>query len=145
MERKTRVPITEELVNKALPLFEVGLNASQVGKLLNISEGSAKNIRTAGSWEGLLAYRKASQELMAKRRAEARKREDEAKEAFDQATAYVAENKTEAETHFSAETNEDVVDQLKEVNLKLDQLISIMVNGGPKELFSKQDNKYRPF
>lgn len=145
MERKTRVTITEEIVNKALSLFEVGLNSSQVGKLLNISERSAKNIRMTGSWEGLLAYRKATQELAVKRREEAKKRENEAKEAFEQATAYVAENKAEAETKFGTETNEDVVDQLKEVNLKLDQLISIMVNGGPKELFSKQDNKYRPF
>lgn len=132
MERRKRTPITKEIVEKALSLFAANLNAVQVGKLLGISDTMAGRIRQTGSWEALQTYNKAVAILSAERRKKKNEKESEAKEAWEKASK-------------NEQTIEDVVEQLKEINIKLDQLISIQVNAGDERPNYNNQNTYKPY
>lgn len=132
MEKK-RTPVTKEIVEKTLKLVATGLTKEQVGKLLNVSPTTINRIKSAGSWEGYLRLNRAQAEYYKKlkaRRSEAeppskKEKEELAKQAWD-----VAETPRV----------EDLYEQLREVNLKLDQIVSILI-----EKETKKETGFKPF
>lgn len=132
MEKK-RTPVTEEVVGKVLKLLSTGFSNEQISKLLNVSASTVSRIKSAGSWEGYKRLNRAQIEYY-KRLKERRsgvvppsKREKEtmAKQAWD-----VAETPRV----------EDLYEQLREVNLKLDQIVSILI-----EKETKKETGFKPF
>lgn len=132
MEKK-RTPMTEEVIEKILKLSSTGLSKEQIGKLLNVSPATVYRAINAGSWEGYLRINRARREyhkrLKEKRSGDERlskkEREDLAKQAWD-----VAETPN----------TEDLYEQLREVNLKLDQIVSILI-----EKETKKETGFKPF
>lgn len=114
-----KVRITRDVVEKVLSLKKVDLPTKKIAKLIGISQCSVSQIKAAGSWEGWLQFRKASAELAKTRYAAREAKQREVVEAWDKA----------ADT--STTFNEELIEQLKEINLKLDQLISIQTNTMP--------------
>lgn len=132
MEKK-KTPVTEELVEKILKLSTAGLTQEQVGKLLNVSITTVGRARSAGSWEGYQRLNRAQAEYARKMKARnsedkplsKKEKEDLAKRAWD-----VAETPR----------TEDLYEQLREVNLKLDQIVSILI-----EKETRKETGFRPF
>lgn len=137
MERKKRVPITEELSKKIMQLSVAGFNKTQIGKLLNVSDAAAGNVIRSGGWEGYLKYKRACAELNRIRVQKKNEREAEAKQAWEAAEAEATKPVRDEPTM------EDIIEQLKEINIKLDQMISIWVNTDKAEEY--KDNSYKPF
>lgn len=132
MEKKRNL-MTEEVIEKILKLSATGLTKEQISKLLNISAATVYRAINAGSWEGYQrinrAQREYSKRLKEKRsgdeRLSKREKEDLAKQAWD-----VAETPN----------TEDLYEQLREVNLKLDQIVSILI-----EKETKKETGFKPF
>lgn len=132
MEKK-RTLMTEEVIEKILRLSATGLSKEQIGKLLNVSSATVCRAINAGSWEGYQrinrAQREYSKRLKEKRSGDERlskkEKEDLAKQAWD-----VAETPS----------TEDVYEQLREVNIKLDQIVSILI-----EKETKKETGFKPF
>lgn len=132
MEKKRNL-MTEEVIEKILKLSATGLTKEQISKLLNISAATVYRAINAGSWEGYLRINRAQREyhkrLKEKRSGDERlskkEREDLAKQAWD-----VAETPN----------TEDVYEQLREVNIKLDQIVSILI-----EKETKKETGFKPF
>lgn len=132
MEKK-RNRMTEEVVEKILKLSATGLTKEQISKLLNVSSATVYRVINAGSWEGYQrinrAQREYSKRLKEKRSGDERlskkEKEDLAKQAWD-----VAETPN----------TEDLYEQLREVNLKLDQIVSILI-----EKETKKETGFKPF
>lgn len=132
MEKK-RTLMTEEVIEKILRLSATGLSKEQIGKLLNVSSATVYRAINAGSWEGYQRINRAQREyhkrLKEKRsedeRLSKKEREDLAKQAWD-----VAETPS----------TEDVYEQLREVNIKLDQIVSILI-----EKETKKETGFKPF
>lgn len=129
-----RVRITKDVVEKVLQLKAVDLPSRKIANLLGISQCSVSQINAAGSWEGWEQFKEASRILAKKRHDEREKKQKEIAQAWDDAAAKPTADPKEY-------SNEDVIEQLKEINLKLDQLISIQTNTMP----SCKNNTYKPF
>lgn len=132
MEKKRNL-MTEEVIEKILKLSATGLTKEQISKLLNISASTVYRAINAGSWEGYQRINRAQKEyskrLKEKRSGDERlskkEKEDLAKQAWD-----VAETPN----------TEDLYEQLREVNLKLDQIVSILI-----EKETKKETGFKPF
>lgn len=129
-----RVRITKDVVEKVIQLKSVDLPSRKIANLLGISQCSVSQIKAAGSWEGWQQFKEASRILAKKRHDEQEKKQKEVAQAWDAAAAGPTADPKEY-------SNEDVIEQLKEINLKLDQLISIQTNTMP----SYKNNTYKPF
>lgn len=131
-----RVRITKDIVEKVIQLKSVDLPSRKIANLLGISQCSVSQIKAAGSWEGWQQFKEASKILAKKRHDEQEKKQKEIVQAWDDAANAAAEPADSKEY-----SNEDIIEQLKEINLKLDQLISIQTNTMP----SCKNNTYKPF
>lgn len=114
-----RVRITKDVVEKVIQLKSVDLPSRKIANLLGISQCSVSQIKAAGSWEGWQQFKRASAELSKARYAAKEAKQREVADAWDKA----------AKT--SCSSDEEIIEQLKDINLKLDQLISIQTNTMP--------------
>lgn len=122
-----RVRITKDVVEKVIQLKSVDLPSRKIANLLGISQCSVSQIKAAGSWEGWQQFKEASKILAKKRHDEQEKKHKDIVQAWDDAANAAAEPDADSKEY----SNEDVIEQLKEINLKLDQLISIQTNTMP--------------
>ena len=133
VERKKRVRVDEDIVNKALQLKRAGVTPALASRILNISSTTAGNIYRAGGWQEYQAFKKAFLKVQTERRAEKEHREEQAKEAFDEA---METTKTDNSTYTYTgpvlnddSHHEEIMEELKEINIKLGQLVAIWAAG----------------
>lgn len=130
VERKKRVLITEELVEKVLQLKAAGFSPSNIGRLLDISESAAGNIIRAGSFKNYKIQQAAYAKVKAERDAEKKRREEQAEKAWLEAEKEAETYKVVTETipvvPNGDNTNEDIIEELKEVNIKLGQIVALL-------------------
>ena len=143
--RKQRVAVNEELYTRIKKVVDMNtLTNVQIGKLFNISDNVVGRIKHSADYSDYGRMKKA-EAILARRRAEEKtKREQEAKQAYQEAAdEYVEKAKQVIKNEEDPQIN-DVIEELKEINMKLGQLVTIWETEKNNERW-EQRNNYRPF
>lgn len=143
--RKQRVAVNEELYTRIKKVLDMNtLSNVQIGKLFNISDNVVGRIKHSADYNDYGRMKKA-EAILAQRRAEEKaKRNQEAKQAYQEAAdEYIEKAKQVIKNEEDPQIN-DVIEELKEINMKLGQLVTIWETEKNNERW-EQRNNYRPF
>ena len=143
--RKQRVTVDEELYTRIKRVLDMNtLTNVQVGKLFNVSDVVVGRIKRSADYNDYGRMKKA-EAILAQRRAEEKaKREQEAKQAYQEAADDYVEKAKQVIKYEEDPQISDVIEELKEINMKLGQLVTIWETEKNNERW-EQRNNYRPF
>ena len=143
--RKQRVTIDEEFYNRIKKVLDMNtLSNVQVSKLFNVSDTVVGRIKRSADYNDYGRMKKAEAILTQRRAEEKAKREQEAKQAYQEATdKYIEKAKQVIKCEEDPQIS-DILEELKEINMKLGQLVTIWETEKTNERW-EQRNNYRPF
>lgn len=143
--RKQRVAVDEELYTRIKKVLDMNtLSNVQVGKLFNISDTVVGRIRHSADYSDYGRMKKA-EAILAQRRAEEKaKREQEAKQAYQEATDEYIEKAKQVIKNEEDPQLTDILEELREIKLGINRLVTIWETEKTNERW-EQRNNYRPF
>lgn len=143
--RKQRIVVDKELYDRVKKVLNMNtLSNVQVGKLFNVSDVVVGRMKRSANYDDYENMKRAEALLAQRRNEEKAKREQEAKEAYEEATKEQSEKSKKATAYEENPQVSDIIEELKEINLKLGQLVTIWETEKTNERW-EQRNNYRPF